>query len=521
MHYQQLLTGKGSRGTFRALVVGAVWGMLVSRPSTLALGRFQWHPRLVGQTLAALGFLGYAFFFAFFLATAEWIMAGLLFAAVAGVVLLILGFDRTAIIWVLGIPSLFTYINNYAHVVPSFTVGRFLFVVLMGMLTVQVWLRLRHPTRFDVVERLTLAFLSLVFFAMVLRWVTTYGTAWRSDGAIFLTGYVMPLGAYAMARRICWTAAKQKLVLLGTAANGAFLAFVAAAQYFSGTRMFDATFIETQHQNEAFERAVGTFGSSWELGMVTSLSALIAVSLAANTRSLSGKLLGLALAGFSVTGLALSLTRAPWLSFVLGIGIMSLFDAKVRKTVLPFAGLALVAAIALIPVILSSQEISGRVMDVSSLANRVALYVTSVNMIIHNALFGIGLGASSFFQAAPEYMISFGWVQANWMIGVGVPHNEFLFVAVSSGIPALVLYLFIFGRCATENFRVAHGKTATAEDRWLAALCLGMLLAFFFVANTLDPGLGRYASLLLFFFIGMAKAMRDQRASLPEATPAI
>lgn len=467
--------------------------------------------RWVGRAFAALAVVGYCFVFSFFLSSAEWILAALLFGPVAGVTLLIFGFNRTALLWVLGVPSVFTYINNVAHILPSFTMGRFLFVVLLAMLTAQVFLRLRKPTPLDLVEKLSLLFLAIMFVAMVMRWVTVFGGQWRPDGAVFLTGYAMPLAAYGIARRVRWDGARQRLVLIGTAANGAFLGLVAAAQYFTGTRVFDATFIETQHANEQFERAVGTFGSSWELGLVTALCALSALAILPHTKSVSGRLLLLGLMGASLAGLGLCLTRAPWVAFVLGAGAMAVCDLALRRLVIPSAALAVMLGIVLLPIVMSSQDVASRVTDLSSIANRVALYVTSVNMILHNPVLGIGLGVNAFYMTSPDYMVNFGWIQGNWMIGVGVPHNEFLFIAVSAGLPALALYLVILARLGWSNWTAARSPEHSVGTRSLAGLALGMLIAYVFVANTLDTGLGRYASMLVFFVAGMARGSAAQQ----------
>ncbi len=464
------------------------------------------HPRLVGRTVWVLTLAGFCFVFAFLLSSAQWILAGMLFAIVAGVVALIIGFDRIALFWVVGIPFLFTYVNNVAAAIPSFTMGRFLFVVLIGMLTAQVFLRLRPGRKLDAVEKASLAFLTWVFLAMILRWVTKDASDWRPDGALFLTGYAMPLGAYGIARRVRWTQARKRLVLIGSAVNGALLGVVSIAQYVFGLRIFDATFIETQHQGEAFERAVGTFGSSWELGLVTALCGIIGVCMLTQARSAPGRVVIAGMIGATLVGLALCLTRAPWLSFVLGLGALCLFDTAVRRFTIPFVILGAVLGFIAAPIVMSSPEVAYRLTDISSILNRVALYVTSINMSIQNPLFGVGLGVTSFVKESSDYIINFGIVQGNWMLGVTVPHNEFLFIAATSGLPALGMFIYIMWKMTQDQLRTGLNSETPVDIRRLSGLAVGLLVAFVFVANTLDTSFGRYASLLTFFVVGMARA---------------
>jgi hypothetical protein len=467
--------------------------------------------RLVGRWATALLIAGFSALFALFLSVAAWPVAGALFIIVAAVVMLITGFERLSLVWVVGIPSVFTYANNVGSVLPLFTVERLLFVVLLGMLIAGTALGVRKAGRLDRIEKTSMLFLALMLLSMVLLWTTVSAQNWRADGAFWLTGYVMPLGAYAIARRIEWTEAKVRWLLLAILCNAAFLALVGLLQYLFDFRSLNATYMETQHADESYVRGIGTFGASWEYGAVSAVFVLIGFFLLTTVRDAARRLGIVALMVAALVSLFISLTRAPMLALGVGVAAMALLDRPIRRISVPVMVLGAFGLLLALPLLLSSESVMDRLTELSPIYNRLALYVTSVNMGLQNLLFGVGFGERAFVHAAPDYMVSFGPVQANWMLGVAVPHNEFLHVWVTCGLPALILFALIFLMATHGAVRRARDPQGSPFSRRLAALVFGVLVVHLLVMNTLDTGFARYFSLLTFFMAGMSEALSRTR----------
>lgn len=474
---------------------------------TLTLPSF----RHLGRWMTALLIGAFCTVFAFFLSLAAWPLAGALFLIVASVVMLIVGFERLSFLWIVGIPGVFTYGNNVGDVLPLFTVERLLFLVLLAILIAGTAVGVRQGGRLDKIEKASLIFLALMLFSMSLLWATVTPENWRSDGALFLTGYCMPFGGYAIARRIDWTEKKVRWLLTAILANAAFLAFVGLVQYLFDVRVFNATYMETQHADESYARGIGTFGASWEYGSVSAVLMLIGFFLLTYAKGAIHRLVLVGLIGAALISLLISLTRAPMLAMAIGLVIMAMLDRSVRRISVPMMAMGTFGVLLALPLILSSASVMERLTELSPIYNRLALYVTSVNMGLQNLLFGIGFGVRAFANAAPDYMISFGGVQANWMIGVAVPHNEFLHIWVTCGLPALVIFVLIYMTTARDALVRARDQMATPFARRFAALVLGALAVHLFVMMTLDTGFGRYFTLLVFFLAGMSEALARQQ----------
>ncbi len=150
-----------------------------------------------------------------------------------------------------------------------------------------------------------------------------------------------------------------------------------------------------------------------------------------------------------VLALFTSMTRGPWVSFVLSIGIMigySLFKKKLRPRVMAPLIIAMLGAIVFLlrylPNILS--QFGEDRMQTASI--RMPLNKVAVEVIKSNPVFGVGMGNYTLicgqyvkpeqFTAIPEYHLK----QLYW----DCVHNSFLLVVAESGIVGGFLFLGFF-----------------------------------------------------------------------------
>jgi O-antigen ligase len=114
-----------------------------------------------------------------------------------------------------------------------------------------------------------------------------------------------------------------------------------------------------------------------------------------------------------------------------------------------------------------------RILDPGPLYNRLALWATAANMVLHNPLLGVGFGRTSFAEHAPDYLTNFGEVDASWAIGVGVPHNEFLHIGTLLALPAVLLFAALLWYCTKTLVSGSSGKEPRELRAGRSRLCVG------------------------------------------------
>ena len=443
------------------------------------------------------------------IAQGAWIVVGAVFAPVALAAVLTLSVRSLATLWIVGTPTIFTYINNVVHVIPVLTAERLLFVLLVAMLVLPLALHRARGLALDGIEKAAALFLLIAALSLANRDRAHDLATWMRDGALLLTGYAMPLGAYAIARRISLSPARVDALMALMMAAGAFLGLVGIAQVILGLTIFDASYLDLGSSGMSQNRAYGTMGGAAEYGTVVACTALFGWYCVRRAPG-PAKLLVILAALLACAGLGLSKTRAPWLAFLLALVLLAVLDRRARPVVAAGLFAGVLALLAALPFLAASGFLEGRVLEVSPIYNRVALWATTLNMLAHHPLLGIGFGAQSFLEAVPTYLTSLGDVGTRFAIGVGVPHNEFLHVLVLVGVPGFFFYMrVIVGAIGRVRKALASGKH---DDRQRdLAVCVALVWLVYIVnALVVDFGPSRYVGMLLFFMTGLLRITGDE-----------
>src|SRR5258706_7744165 len=125
---------------------------------------------------------------------------------------------------------------------------------------------------------------------MPLRWATISTSNIAPDGSVLLSGYFMPLGAYAIARRQNWSDAQIGYLMWALLATGAFLGLVGVAQFLFDITAFNATYLENVFGEDALQRAIGTFSGPWEYGAVTAQLGIVGLYRFIRSQSVAARL---------------------------------------------------------------------------------------------------------------------------------------------------------------------------------------------------------------------------------------
>jgi hypothetical protein len=295
-------------------------------------------------------------FTALVIVSGAWLILGLIFGMIGGIVIILSGLKRLAAIWVLGIPTLFVYINNATTGIPGFTADRLVFAVICALLLTGVILRRIPGTPLDFGEKCIAALLTVASVSLMLRWGSGNSPDILKDGSLLVTGYFLPLGAYAIARRQRWRNSDVGYLMWGLLLVGCFLGFVGVAQLLFDITIFNETHTENVFEEGALQRALGTFASPWEYGMVTAQLAIVGLFCFVRSRAVAGRLAAIVLLSITLVGLGLSETRAPWLSFPIGFALFAYWNRAIRPLFLTTILLGVVGIMLAIPILAASES---------------------------------------------------------------------------------------------------------------------------------------------------------------------
>jgi O-antigen ligase len=143
---------------------------------------------------------------------------------------------------------------------------------------------------------------------------------------------------------------------------------------------------------------------------------------------------------------------------------------------------------------------------------------TAFNMFIHNPIFGLGFGRSTFLEAKMAYITSFGPVSPQFAVPVSIPHNEFLHILVLTGVVGFVPYLLILVNCARMLRRAGQ---VVSEKAWFARefwpYLAGIYIILLINAASADVMWFSYLTTLHFFLFGVLanSLLEDGSAAAP------
>jgi len=263
-----------------------------------------------------------------------------------------------------------------------------------------------------------------------------------------------------------------KYVLFAVAVGGTLLASYALVDFFAAGGTWRDRLIRA--------RAIGSdynWLSTYMVMAIPVLGCLLVVSSARWVRSTL-------IVALVLTGLAqiFSYTRAGWIAHV-GQGIVLAVVMARRRLVLAVLGAGMVAGLVL--ALASFAGFQKDTVDTTTIETRLTVWRIGLGEIFAHPVVGIGYGYNSFVKKYPEYAPQ---AQSHLPVRVQVipaMHSAFLMVALGSGLPALVCFVWIFVALLWTLF--SRPSVPIDSKTWsLMAVGIGIALVGFPLRNLFD-----------------------------------
>jgi O-antigen ligase len=303
-------------------------------------------------------------------------------------------------------------------------------------------------------------YLAIDFSAVFLSGYPTHPADWFEDKWV-LVAYIAGLGL-----------ASQPIIatrsLTGFAAAGALMGLYGIYQFFSGYDPLRGVPLEPWSGGYL---AVGVFSHHLTYGGVVLAAFLVSISATLFVKIIRQKILFALLALLSGAGLAASYARSAMLGAVAGLGILiALKQGKTRRNLLVSAAIIVIVLLVAFP---GLWERFGNAFSSGehSESPRVRLWLSSLAIIAHHPLFGVG--QSNFGTAFEQYKLPGEYVST------AHPHCDLLSIAVDGGLVALAVFIFVlvvFFRRASRSIGICRSGDYSPY-RWLFAAAISLTVA--------------------------------------------
>jgi O-antigen ligase len=442
-------------------------------------------------------------------------------AVAGGAAVLCIGlFSPAALVlaWIGAGPTLSTWLDVNVGPLPNLTPDRALLLVLLSVTALR-WLR-RPWTRLPLgrIEQLMVCFLVVAAASAIAGGgtrQTNLAVMSASSGSlkldlVFLTlSYGLPFLAFFLTKNLLQDERHVRWLLRTFIAVGVFVAMTGILQYYTGITIFMPTRMEVIHEG----RATGTMTSAPEFGLVVGIPLLIALICFLRSRYVPERLPLAAVILFMGVAIVLSKTRTIWVGIVVGLAVAALYERGLRRRLAAVAITAALAGAAAWPFVANSEFITGRVMDMTPVYNRVINTATAVNMFVHSPLVGFGFGRYTYDSEKWDYITGVGGVSPYYGFAAGVPHNEYMHVLVLLGLMGSIPYgaiLVLAWRMAARHYRTRFDLAGPRRD--LALMFLSAFGLYLATALTVDAFAFGYASIQIYALAGALEGLRVREA---------
>lgn len=210
-------------------------------------------------------------------------------------------------------------------------------------------------------------------------------------------------GIYLLVFFLCYDVGfkkKEEYVILPFLAFAALSSMVGIYQQVSGWQP-PRSWLDARFEDEIV-RIVGTFSNPTFFAEMLGLALPVTIALFLKKRAFLQRLLLLAYCGLEAAALLFTYSRGAWLGFIASFCILAvLYERK-----LLIVGLVLgIILLMLLPHVILERLLSSFTLNDSSNSYRLFIWRGSLAMLKDTLFRGVGLGAESFVQVYPEYMI--------------------------------------------------------------------------------------------------------------------
>ncbi len=239
-------------------------------------------------------------------------------------------------------------------------------------------------------------------------------------------------------------------------------------QHFCGMDVSVSQWVDGEQFPLLKARVFSTLGNPNLLAGFLVMIMALAAGLGFNAADARGKLCYFALVAAMGVCLVLTYSRGAWLSV---LAVTATYGVLYSRKTFWLLLLVPVAIIAGHDVIMERLVSIWNPTDTSATL-RIALWESTLAMIVDKPLFGIGWG--SYWLVYPEYDFFIN----NASTTIYHAHNMYLHIAAEIGIPGLAAFLVLM----VGHARLAFAVAGSATNRWTGGLMLGVLAAMISLA---------------------------------------
>ena len=456
------------------------------------------------QRLTSVAFWGgLCTVFSFFVSAGGFLLGGFILVVLLGIICLMAGPQFIVATWMIGSPTFFGFPNEILRGFPFVTMERLALFALIAMVFMRYAFD-KKQTPWLAVEKCILIFLAYTFLNLLAH---TDAQSVRQDGWLWIQ-FMLPMSAFIVSRRIEWNDDRLKLLLAALALTGVFVAIAGILQSLFNVSIFTRNYqtITIGHSG----RAYGPFSSAHTY--VASLFIFLTVSLLQFSfyRDRFLRFLLIVAMGVMAVGIVLGVSRGPWIGAALAFVIIYFKHPPSRPLLLVGLFLAFLAGTgAAIVLVDHLGAIASRMFDIGSMQGRAAAWATSINMVSDHPLFGVGFGSTTYADNKAAYIIGIGSLSAQYADFHGVPHNQYLYVAVLAGLLGLILFLMILFGMARLMLRIYDSSDKSSLRGSLALYAGAIFIALMFNSIFSDTYLQDYFWVLAYFLAGIAAGNID------------
>ena len=204
-------------------------------------------------------------------------------------------------------------------------------------------------------------------------------------------------------------------------------------------------------------------------------------------------------AWFALLGLIFSYSRGAWLGFFAQIVLACwFFNKKVAYGIFGFGLLLFTVLIFLLP----STGLHQDTLDTWTIKSRLAVWEMSLSDILAHPLTGVGYGVSIFEQQHQGHIAELEATESGIPDIPEKPHNWYLMVAMGTGLPGLLLFIWLLGTVWIVVWHGFHDASTEAQRYWI----LGTLLMStgFYVRIFFDDSFGGSHSYLFWILLTLS-----------------
>jgi len=424
--------------------------------------------------------------------------------------------NLASILFIAGTPTIFIFANNYLDSVPFLRVERALVPLFFVVLLLPLVIRKQRLQPTLPIEKWMLVMLIASGFSFVYASYDQTSGIVKENLVVVIQGFLLPYAAFYIARHQTWTDKSVTHLLWAMMFAGLYLVVAGVLQYYFSYTFFYPKYLESPD----FDRASGTMVNPSHYGLILSTLLFLAIVLYVRSADVMKRCVLVGFMALFAFGLVISKTRAPWLGALVGLLWIFLVDRRSRPLLIAGAMAGLLALVVALPWLIDSGVMRQRVFEIESMFPRLAAYTTSLNVIVHNPIIGLGIGRDTFFESKVDYATTFGLISPYWTQYASVPHNEFLHVLVLLGLSGFIPFLMILRhliKCARRDLVEPNSRLNRMRND-LAIGCQAILAAYFANALLVDILLFRDFLLILFFTFGVLASLNVScKSALPGA----